>query len=82
MVNDEFFEVDYVYLNPNRQLVLDPDLNPPLGSEQFVLVTTLDDYNISHEEIFNVNLSPCQILSISAPSDYISEYTYFVGDPN
>ena len=56
----------------------DPTLNPIIGNNQFVLVTTLDNYGIKHDKFFNVNVSPCQIKGISAGNAYISAYTYHV----
>jgi hypothetical protein len=45
------------------------------------LITTLDNYGITHAETFIVNLSACQITSITAGSTYTSVYDYYVTIP-
>lgn len=49
-------------------------MNPEIGNSQFVLVTTLDNYGIKHDEFFNVNVSACTITSISVGSPTQSVY--------
>lgn len=69
IINGDPALVSYVYLTPERQINLDPSQVPQgsaVGNHEFVLITTLEDYSITHSETFNVNISPCEITGMSA----------------
>ena len=77
VVNGNYVPASFVYLTPGqKKITLDPTQHPDVGNHQFVLVTTLDNYGITHDEFFNVNVSPCQItgMTVGTPSQSVFWY--------
>lgn len=78
VVNGNYVAASFVYLTPGqRQINLDATQHTIIDQHQFVLVTTLTDYGIKHDEFFTVSITECTItqMTVGTPTQ-----TFFLYD--